>query len=320
MSHRSFENAAQVVVNAAREPGIEAVLLFGQTAVGKSALLEKLSQYPIEVISADSRQVYRGFEISTAYPSIYMRTHVAHHLINILHFTKSYTVASFVKHATACIAQIRRRGNIPVVSGGTAYYLYHLSYGLPTTPPANDELRHALNIEAERKGLEFLYARLSCYDPIYARSIAATDKRRIIRALEIIEITGRSLDAFRFRDTQKTSNYAIIELVRARELLYERITKRVDEMYARGLVEEVYALYRQGLRLVHNASRTIGVQEFLKNCEVTRLWNKGSCELSEGMWQDSLRPQILSNTRKYAKRQATFFKQFKTAQRLVLDE
>lgn len=316
---RSFERAVQAVLKAAHAPHVEAVLLFGPTAVGKTALLEKFSHHPIEVISADSRQVYRGFEVSTAYPSAHMRTQISHHLIDILHFTQPYTVASFVKRAIACIAQIRSRGNIPVVSGGAAYYLYHLHNGLPPTPPASASLRQALCIQAEREGLAGLYARLFRRDPVYARSIASTDKQRILRALEIIEITGKSLSIFRRGNAQMTCKYAVVGLMREKDVLNERITQRTDEMYARKLVQEVSALYRQGLRLTHNAARTIGVQEFLQNCEVTRMWDAGTYEVPHSIWQNSLRPQILHNTRQYAKRQTTFFKHFEAVQWLVLD-
>ncbi len=314
----AFRCAAQALLQAARAPHVEAVLLFGPTAVGKTALLETLHDQPIELVSADSRQVYRGFEISTAYPSVHMRARIPHHLIDMLHFAQPYTVATFVKAARNCIAEIRSRGKIPIVSGGTAYYLYHLCCGLPQTPPSHAALRADLLAQADTQGLANLYARLYALDPEYAQSIAATDKLRIVRALEIIETTGKKLAEFKPNKHMTNKAYVALGLMRERQALNERIAQRIDAMYARGLTSEVYALYQQGLRLSHNAARTIGVQEFLQNCEVTKLWDAGTSELPHTLWQETLRPRILCNTRHYAKRQTTFFKRFQTVQWITL--
>lgn len=288
------------------------VLLIGQTAVGKTALLENLSSYPIEIISADSRQIYKNFDISTAYPSNEFQNRVPHHLIATHDFTTQYTVADFVHSAEECINSIWKRGNWPIVSGGTAYYLYHLWKGLPNTPARDKSIREDLQQLEKKHGLKHLYDTLCSMDSEYAESISCTDTQRIIRALEIIKITGKPVSSFQTSRTHSEENkqYALIGLTRSKEVLHQQIEDRVDSMRIQGLAEEVYNLYQQGLRLTHSASHTIGIQEFLQNLNVTNLWDSGIFQLPNTLWLDEIRPQIIKNTKQYAKRQATFFKRF----------
>lgn len=310
---------------------IRAAVLFGPTAAGKTALLESLSRHRrIEVISADSRQIYRGFAVSTAYPPPELLRRVPHHLVGTLEFTEVGTVADFIRCAQALIPEISARGALPVISGGTAYYLLHLLCGKPETPPPNPAVRHMLQEKLAADGLGRLYAELCEKDPAYAARIAATDTHRVLRGLEICLSSGRPVSAFKKhaasphdRAQENTQDakitYEIFALHRDKEDLHARVEVRADAMRAAGLEAEARALYRAGLRMEHTAARTIGVQEFLQHEAVLRHWEAAAhsdaaanTALPEPLWQ-AVRAEIIKNTKRYAKRQYTFFAQLERA-------
>jgi tRNA dimethylallyltransferase len=273
-----------------------AVLLFGPTAVGKTALLERLFADRAEVISADSVQVYRGLDIGSAKPCPGLRRTTPHHLIDILDPWQQYTAGDFVKAAEGLIRDIAGRGRIPVVSGGTAFYFRNLVYGLPPTPPADSLIRQSLEDDCRRLGLAEMFRRLQTLDPPSAARISPKDRYRILRALEVREASGKALSEMKVPGVPRTDmDFLIIGLRRGREELYSRINSRVDDMFRNGLVREIKNLLRRGLRETDPGMRGIGYREFfdLKRNGCLRI--KDTAE------------QIKTDSRRYAKRQLTFF-------------
>jgi len=219
------------------------IAIVGPTAVGKSALaLQLAAEFRGEIVSADSRQIYRGMDIGTAKPTPAERQRVPHHLIDVVNPGQTFTLADYQQLAYAVIAQIHARGKVPFLVGGTGLYVRAVLDGLaiPRVQP-NPELRR----ELEREDAATLYARLQQLDPNAAAKIDPRNKRRVIRALEVCQATGQPMSAL-----QKTQPppYRVLRigLTLPREELYRRINARVDQMIAAGLVEEVRALLAHG--------------------------------------------------------------------------
>ena len=234
-----------------------AILLFGPTAAGKTRLVENLfvsgGFFPgspaAEIINADSVQVYRGLDIGSAKPSPQLRQSIPHHLIDIHDPSEQFTAGAFVKAAQRLIGEIKSRGRIPVVCGGTAFYFRNLIYGLPPTPPAESSVRAALEAECEEHGLQRMYTRLQNLDPAGAERISAKDRYRVLRALEVIHVTGRPLSQLKAPSApRKDFDFLVIGLHRDRQELYSRIDSRVEAMFAAGLAGEVKTLVKQGFR------------------------------------------------------------------------
>jgi len=277
--------------------GLPLVLLFGPTGVGKTELILRLFSGLGEVISADSMQVYKGLDIGTAKPSLEVRAHVPHHLIDILDPREQYTAGDFVHRAEELILQIELRGRIPIISGGTAYYFKNFLYGLPETPIANPEVREWLNQRLNREGLLPLYEELKRIDPVAGERISLRDSYRILRALEVYHSTGRPLSSFPVPKSPRLKQpYRLIGLMRDREELYQRIDSRVEGMFRQGLPEEVARLVALGYREEDPGMRGIGYREFFL------LGRIGCFTLSQ------VKTEIQKNSRRYAKRQITFFK------------
>lgn len=281
----------------------EALLLIGTTAVGKTAVLRQLATrlptVQFEIISADSRQVYRGMDIGTAKPTAAERERTPHHLIDILDPRDDWDVGRFVEAADRLVADIRRRGAVPVISGGTAFYVRGYLFGLPKTPKAGPELRRRLEERRDREGLEALRRELASVDPESAAKIAPRDAYRIMRALEVYHATGRPRSAFRYPDAPRESVApVVVGLRREREVLARRIDRRVAAMFDAGLPDEVAGLAAQGLTLADPGMRSIGYREFLEHGPPP--WSES--DLS------TIRDLIVRNTRGYAKRQETFFR------------
>ena len=301
----------------------EFVCIFGPTGVGKTALIEGLfcaqgiswrrhrpqrlpngagiSDVPsAEVISADSMQVYRGFDIGTAKPDIRARSCRPHHLIDICDPHEAYDVGRFVSDADNLIADISSRQKLPVVSGGTAFYFKHLLYGLPEAPPSNPLIRSELEAELASQGVREMYSRLNGIDPEAAARIAPTDAYRILRALEVWRTSGHTLSSFhvpsRLRDDVRA---LVIGLYRDRSHLYERINLRVSGMIDAGLGDEVKGLLTAGVSAEAPAMRAIGYREWLEH---------GFPEHSDDETLHSIVRRIQKNSRHYAKRQLTFFR------------
>ncbi|WP_033411814.1 tRNA (adenosine(37)-N6)-dimethylallyltransferase MiaA [Methylosarcina fibrata] len=227
-----------------------AIFLMGPTASGKTALAVQLAQaIGGEIISVDSALVYKGMDIGTAKPSNEERGGIPHHLIDILDPAEPYSTGRFRTQALALMAEIGRRKKIPILAGGTMLYFNALTHGLAELPDADPEVRARLDRELEKEGKEALYRRLSEIDLESAARIHPNDPQRIQRALEVYEISGRSLTSFFQRPGTPAIPYRIIRLMIApmdRVRLHEIIAQRFLRMLEQGLVEEVEALYRRG--------------------------------------------------------------------------
>ena len=274
------------------------VLLLGATAVGKSALLEQLAShlagYRAEVINADSRQVYRGMDIGTAKPSRRLRGSLPHHLIDVVDPDVQFTAGDFVRAAERLVAQIRGRGGTPLVAGGAAFYLWSFLHGLSAAPPADAELRRELQERARQEGAAALHRELALHDPDTAARLPAGDSNRIVRALEVHRLTGQPLSSFRSPAAVRCDyRVFLLGLQRERAELYARIDRRVEQMFAAGLAAEVASLRARGYTAATPGMRSIGYAEFFH-------------EVSPRARRDL----IQRNSRRFAKRQLTFFRRF----------
>lgn len=273
------------------------LVLFGPTAVGKTGLIADLFDGAGEVINADSMQVYRGMDVGTAKPSEELRYRVPHHLIDIRNPDEPYDVGDFVRAAQMLVEEILLRGKIPVVSGGTAFYLKHFIFGLPEAPKADPRVRAALKEELKIRGEEELFRELQQVDPVSAGRIAPGDTYRVLRAIEVFRTAGKPLsDYSTFSSPRKDMNLRIVGLYRDREELNMRIDARVDEMFSSGLVEEVKDLIGRGFDRSDPGMRGIGYREFF-------IMREAGC-----MSMDDVKKLIQRNSRRYAKRQMTFFR------------
>jgi tRNA dimethylallyltransferase len=275
-----------------------AIVLFGPTAVGKTELLERLIlSFPhLEVISADSMQVYRGLDIGTAKPSREVLARIPHHLIDLVEPHIQFSAGEFVRRAERLNRELRSAARLPVLCGGTAYYLRSFICGLPEAPASDPEVRRELKGQLRERGLASLLEELARVDPATRGVVAASDSHRALRALEVYRSTGRPLSSFLNPDRPRPGyRLLLIGLHRERQELYRRIDERVMEMFRRGLPEEVKGLLGRGYGPADPGLRGIGYREFLQMRE-------GCQTLSE------VREAVQRNSRRYAKRQITFFK------------
>jgi tRNA dimethylallyltransferase len=223
------------------------VVIYGPTAVGKSALAVSLSEeFGGEVVTADSRQVYRHMDIGTDKPGIAERRGIPHHMIDLVEPDAPFTLAMYHDQAMDVIGAIHKRGGLPLLAGGTPLYVFALTEGwtIPRVEP-DLKLRQALEEEAERIGSERLHARLMAADPAAAEKILPTNARRIIRALEVIARTGRPISEQQGKEPPPFDMLKI-GLQCERGELYRRIDERVESQFGRGLVEEVTGLHSRG--------------------------------------------------------------------------
>ncbi len=278
------------------------VILTGPTAVGKTALSIALAkEIGGEIISADSMQVYRRMDIGSAKITPEEMAGVPHHLIDVLEPDQEFNVVVFQKLAKRAVADIYSRGHIPVVVGGTGFYIQALVYDIDFTE--NDEdtaLRRSLEELARREGAEALYERLRAVDPESCESIHANNIKRVIRAIEFYEKTGKKISDHNREQRQNDSPYNVAYFVLNddRERIYERINERVDLMMAQGLTEEVRALRESGCRKDMVSMQGLGYKELLSYLE-------GEMSLEEAVYL------IKRDTRHFAKRQLTWFRREK---------
>ncbi|MGA2477833.1 MAG: tRNA (adenosine(37)-N6)-dimethylallyltransferase MiaA [Spirochaetia bacterium] len=271
------------------------IVVFGPTAVGKSELLPALFDSRFEIINADSMQVYRHMDVGTAKPDPALLSALPHHMIDVAEPSEQFNAGRFVKEAEVLAAQIRGRGRVPVICGGTAFYITSFLYGMPESPPANPKERERLRALERQEGSAALYAMLQARDPQGAARIEPADSSRVMRALEVVEASGRSLFSFPWPRTPRGAyRFLLIALTRERAELYRRIDARVQAMFSAGLLEEVKALLDRGYGPGDPGMRGIGYKEILAM--------RAGCEtLSD------VRGLIARNSRRYAKRQLTFF-------------
>ena len=252
-------------------------------------------------------QCYRHMRIGTAAPAAEVLNRIPHHLIDFLSPDQQYTVAHFVQRAEEIIADLHHRQRWAVVCGGSGYYILRLLCGLPTTPTVDIKVRRALQRRAHQEGLAVLYRELQEQDARYAATISAHDRYRILRALEIIQQSGRPVSAHRLKQQIRTDwNILLVGLTSTRAELRERITARVADMFAHGLVAELHDLVARGYGPTDSGLRAIGYRQFF-NADGT-LRDTANADVRHAIQQE-----IISATLKYAKRQRTFFRQLKEA-------
>ena len=276
------------------------VVLVGPTAAGKSSLAAALvRRYAAagrraEVVNADSMLVYRGMDIGTAKPSKTERAEIRHHMIDLLDVTETATVAEFQQLARRAIEDCRARFAIPIVVGGSALYVRAIvdDFEFPGTDPA---VRARLEQELETQGAARMHERLSDADPMAAAQILPGNARRVIRALEVIEVTGRSFSAALPEHRYRLPDVVQIGIAVDRPTLDARIAERVHAMWAAGFVEEVRRLATAGLRESLTASRALGYRQVLRY-------------LDGEITETQAREQTIIGTRKFARRQESWFR------------
>ena len=275
------------------------MVLFGPTAVGKTALTEELFSKGFEIINADSVQVYRFLDIASAKPEKELVEKIPHHLVDIRFPWEQYNSGDFCKDAERLIKEINERGNIPLITGGTAYYFKQLLYGPSSTPESNPKTREEIQRTIDDIGLDKAYEMLMSLDMEAAKKIDKNDRYRISRALEVIKDTGRPLSSFPVSDTLREDiDFVIIGLKREKKELEERIRKRVDIMFDSGAVREMKALLSMGADLSWPGMQGIGYREWFNALE------SGEVNIS------IIKDMIIRSSIKYAKRQMTFFSSF----------
>jgi tRNA dimethylallyltransferase len=248
-------------------------------------------------------QVYRGMDIGTAKPSPAFCAKLPHHLINIRNPDEAFTVGDFTRLADEACAAIAARGALPVVSGGTGFYLKNFILGMSEAPPSNPALRLELKQELAEKGAEVLMAELAGRDPVSAARIHLNDTYRLLRALEVCRQSGLPLSSFAVHPAPLSARpcyrFLIVELYWPREELYRRIDRRCEAMFRAGLADEAAALYHKGYTPDDPGLRAIGYREFFIRDD-------------EGRWRfssdtEGVKALVARNSRRYAKRQLTFF-------------
>ena len=273
------------------------VLLFGPTAVGKTELISRLFQNEYEIINADSLQVYRSLDIGTAKPSKDLLDKIPHHLIDILSPREQFNAGEFVRMADELAKDISSRGKVPVICGGTAFYFKNYLFGLPKIPAINSSFRKDLQDELKIKGLDALYEELILVDSERAKIVHRNDTYRILRSLEIVRSTGMVQSGFMPPGALRSEiTPLVMGLERDRTELYNRIDQRVDEMFQSGFVNEVKHCFAEGLKETDPGMQGIGYREFFS------LGKRGEITIS------AVRDLIKMNSRRYAKRQITFFR------------
>ena len=269
--------------------------IVGPTAVGKTSTSIQVAQkINAEIISCDSMQIYREMNIGTAKASIAEQTVVPHHLIDVVSPAEDFSVAQYQTMAKKLIAQLNAQSKIPLLSGGTGLYYQALVDDYRFFPLESRQIvRERWNREIEDKGLQFVYNHLRTIDPVYADKISSNDQKRIVRALEVYELTGEAF-SIQQNKTENTYNLAVVGLYLERLELYQRIDMRVDTMLQNGLVEEVQTLREKGYDLSFNSMQALGYKQAFNYLEgfISR---------------EQMAEEIKRETRRYAKRQYTWF-------------
>ncbi len=276
-------------------------IILGPTGVGKTEIGVKIAQdLSGEIISCDSRKVYKFLDIGTAKPSEEERKKIPHYLIDIADPDEEFSVADFKREAERKISQIENRGKLPILVGGSPLYIKAITDGLFPGPGKNADLRKKLREEAEESGEERLYQKLKKIDPPTAEKVHSHDLKRIIRALEVFTLTGKPISSHQQESVLSSQvpglkQAVMIGLKREREELYGRINARVEKMLAAGLVEEVKGLLEKGYSEELNSLEGLGYKQIIG-------YLKGKYGLPEAV------RLLKRDTRRFAKRQMTWFR------------
>jgi tRNA dimethylallyltransferase len=286
------------------------ILILGVTASGKSALAFELAKYlDGEIISVDSMKVYRRMDIGTAKPSAEKREQIPYHLIDVVEPSEAFGVDKFLNLTEQAIDDIQGRGKPVVAVGGTAMYIKALLFGLFKGPGSDEAIRSRLQKSANEVGLEPLHLRLQEVDPDAAERIHMNDEKRIVRALEVYEITGKPISFFQkqWEAEHPSGDWTVIGLRREKELESQRMNARVKKMIEVGLIEEVKGLLAEEKPLSKQAAAAIGYAEMIVHLA-------GKMELDETI------EKIKINTRRFAKSQRTWFKTFRNVHWIDITE
>ncbi len=283
---------------------IPVIVIFAPTASGKTALTKELfcksgSHFILnaEIVSADSQAVYKGMDIGTAKPEADLCKELPHHLINLVEPDVQFTVADFVTAADKACQEIFARGKIPVVCGGTGFYIRCFLYGLPVTPESNPQIREQIKNRLEKEGNETLYAELQVIDPQSAAVISPNDAYRICRALEVFYTTGKTRSSYRLENQLREKfDFTFIVLQPPRDLLYKRIGERVEKMFEAGLEEEIHKLVSAGYNKTSPGMKAIGYSE----------WFTEDGKIADD--KSAVREAIIHHSCKYAKKQFTYIR------------
>ncbi len=276
-----------------------AIFLMGPTAAGKTALAMALhARLPVEIVSVDAAQVYRGLDIGTAKPTLEERARCPHRLIDIRDPSEIYSVADFCADARQAMQEITAAGRIPLLVGGTMFYFRALEQGLPSLPSADPCVRDRLQLEMDQQGQAALHARLALLDPARAARIHPNDPQRILRALEIIALTGRAASSYATHN-DSAFPFRVVKLLlypEDRVWLHSRIAERFHAMLAQGLLDEARALFaRVELKPTLPALRTVG-------------YRQAGLFLSNIVNYDQMVESGITATRQLAKRQLTWLR------------
>ena len=287
------------------------IVLTGPTAVGKTALSIRLAKaLDGEIISADSMQVYRGMDIGSAKVTKKEMDGVRHHLIDVLEPEEDFNVAAFQRMAKEALEEIYSRGKLPIVAGGTGFYIQALLYDIDFRDDTGEgPIRKELEKLAVEKGAEYLHSLLQQADPQSADQIHPNNIKRVVRALEYFRQTGEPFSLHNQRERERCSPYHFLYYVICsdRKNLYERIDRRVDAMMADGLVGEVQALKKRGGKRGMTSMQGLGYKEILDYLD-------GTCSLEEAVYV------LKRDTRHFAKRQITWFRREREVRWLKLED
>ena len=282
-----------------QESIIPVIVIFAPTASGKTALTKELFcekgshfLFKAQIISADSQAVYKGMDIGTAKPEPELRTLIPHQLIDIRTPDQQYNVSDFVDDADNLCKQIYSEGDIPVVCGGTGFYIRNFLYGIPKTPVSDEALRNKLKQRIKDEGNDVLYKELESIDPQSASKIHPNDAYRICRALEVYYLTGNTRTSYAIEQKLREQyDFTFIVLEPPRDILYQRIEERVNQMFAQGLEQEVMSLQKNGYNKDSPGMKAIGYQEWFESTS-----------------KEEIKAAIIHHTRKYAKKQYTYIR------------
>ena len=286
------------------------VVIVGPTAVGKSRIaVEVAKAFETEVLTADSRQVYRGMDVGTDKPASEERQAVPHRLIDLVDPDESFNAGLYRRQAIDEIERLYRDCRLPLVVGGTGLYVRTLLKGLCDAPPADPIVREALRQEAEDQGSDRLYARLVDVDPVIAARLHPRDESKVIRALEVYQLSGRRMSAFQQEHGFAERPFAtlMIGLNRDRDMLYRRIEGRIDWQLAHGLIEETKRLLAQGYQRDSAAMKGLGYRQVAEHLA-------GEYDAAEMV------RRFKRDTRHFSKRQMTWFRKEPGIQWLMIEE